>query len=94
MIAALEEALRHGLHRITVFTDSRLMAGQMTGEFAVKTMSLLPFVKKAVELRRRFEFFEIHAVPREKNKLADALSNIGVAMNEEKRGGGEAEQRR
>ncbi len=86
VIAGLEEALRHGLRRITVFTDSRLMAGQMTGEFAVKTRSLLPFVRKAVDLRKRFDFFEIHAVPREKNQLADALSNVGVAMNEEKNG--------
>ncbi len=83
LIAALEEALRHGLRRLTVFTDSRLMAGQLTGDFAVKTRSLLPFVKKAVDLRKRLDFFEIHSVPREQNQLADALSNVGVEMNEE-----------
>lgn len=78
LTAALEEALRHGVRRLAVYTDSRLMAGHLTGEFAVKTPSILPFVKRAAELRRQFEYFEIFSIPREQNHHADRLSNIGV----------------
>jgi len=81
LAVALEEALRLGLRRLSAFTDSRLLAGHMTGEYAVKTPSLLPFVKKCHDLRKRLDFFEIHAIPREENKEADRLSNVGVKMN-------------
>ncbi len=78
LIAALETARAAGVKRLTVFTDSRLMAGHLTGDFAVKSTSLYPLVKRAAELRRAFEQFEIIAVPREQNQLADRLSNEGV----------------
>lgn len=81
LVAALEEAIRFGLRRLSVFTDSKLLAGHMTGEYAVKTASLLPYVQKAATLRRQLDFFEIHAVPRERNTVADKLSNVGVKMN-------------
>jgi ribonuclease HI len=81
LVAALEEAIKFGLKRLSVFTDSKLLAGHMTGEYAVKTASLLPYVQKAAALRRQLDFFEIHAIPRERNTVADKLSNIGVKMN-------------
>ena len=78
MIRALEEARQLGCERITVYTDSELMAHQLNGRYMVKAEHLLPLFQRARGLLRLFTSATVTHVRREKNKRADALSNIGA----------------
>lgn len=75
LIYALQEALAQGARRVTVKTDSQLMARQFTGEYKTKEphVKLLHAIVK--RLARYFEHCSVTHVPREENSEADKLAN-------------------
>lgn len=78
LIAALSQAVKWGVKRLEVRTDSELMVRQMDGTYAVKSPLLFPLMKKAQELRRRLTYCKIRHVPREENVRADELANLAI----------------
>jgi ribonuclease HI len=78
LIRALEEARALGCSRISVYTDSELMARQINGIYRVKTEHLIPLFRRATMLLAQFEKATVTHVRREKNKHADKLSNLGA----------------
>lgn len=78
LLRALEEAVRLDIQHLTVYTDSELMAHQVNGKYAVKAAHLQPMHKRAHVLMSSIEKVSVVHVPREQNKRADALSNIGA----------------
>lgn len=78
LIRALEEARSLGCERVHIFTDSELLARQIEGRYAVKTAHLFPLYQHALALMRLFEEVVLTHIPREKNRRADALSNMGI----------------
>jgi ribonuclease HI len=78
LIRALEEARGLGCSRISVFTDSELMARQISGQYRVKTEHLFPLYQRVMLLLTCFDRATVTHVRRELNKRADALSNIGA----------------
>jgi ribonuclease HI len=75
LLAALDYALGHNLRYVRVFTDSELMARQLTGQYRVKSPDLKPLHEQARQLIARLESFSIQHVPREQNREADRLAN-------------------
>ena len=75
LIEALRYALNQGLRKLLVYADSELLVKQMVGSYRVKHPVLQELHAQARVLVHRFERFEIHHVPREKNHLADTLAN-------------------
>lgn len=78
LIKALEIVLSMGVKRVTVFTDSTLLAKQVSGQYRVKSAGLKPLHTKVVELVSRFDGFEIKCVGREENAEADRLANQAI----------------
>lgn len=74
-IAALEAALALGATCATLRMDSELVVRQLLGRYRVRNPRLLPLWSRLVELRRRFRCLGVEQVPREENRLADALAN-------------------
>ncbi len=74
LIMLLEEIASRGLKNVTVRGDSRLVISQVTGKWKVREERLRPLAERAAELAKaagaRLEW-----VPRERNAMADALSN-------------------
>lgn len=75
LLAALEYALNHGYPRLRVFTDSELMARQISGQYKVRSPDLKPLHDQARALIARLESFSIRHVYREQNREADRLAN-------------------
>lgn len=75
---ALEAAEKLGARRVQVYTDSQLMARQLTGEYAVRSDRLRPLAIRVQELRRGFEFCAIAHVGRVMNSRADELAKKGI----------------
>jgi ribonuclease HI len=78
LILALQEALRLGSRRVSVLTDSELLARQVTGAYRVKDERLQLLHALIRPLKESFDRFEIRHVPREENKAADRLANKAV----------------
>ncbi|MHB8896366.1 MAG: ribonuclease HI family protein [Candidatus Geothermincolia bacterium] len=73
------EASRHlGYSRLKVFTDSQLMANQITGGYRVKNHGLKPLAARVKALLDEYREVEVQYIPRAKNTACDALANKAV----------------
>ncbi len=81
LIAALQWAVDHDVTALMVKGDSLLLVEQMRGNFRVKNEGLLPLYKQAKLLVMQIGDVQFEHVPREKNKDADRLSNVGMDAN-------------
>jgi len=71
----LEAALQMKARTVHVFMDSMLVVNQMKGIYKVRNRDLLPINEAIKALVTQFEYVEFSHVPRERNKLADAMVN-------------------
>ncbi len=74
-IAALEAALGLGASEVDLHMDSELVVRQLSGRYRVRNPRLIPLHKRILALRSRFERVTVRHVPREENRVADALAN-------------------
>jgi ribonuclease HI len=79
LIRGLEEALARGATRVTVQTDSQLMARQVEGKYKINAPHLRVLREEAVALCRQFTGgVTLTHVLRGENARADSLANDGV----------------
>ena len=78
LIVALQQALAMGFQQVEVFTDSELLAKQVTGDYRVKDKQLRWLHVLIRNLTGSFTKFKIQHQPREKNRQADRLANRAV----------------
>jgi ribonuclease HI len=78
MIAALKIAIAQGVERLSVFTDSQLLARQINGQYRVKNPGLKPLFDEVKTLITKLKKFEITDVRREQNTRADELANLAL----------------
>ena len=81
LLAALTWAARAGHTRVHIKSDSLLLVEQMKGNYRVKNAGLLPLYREARHLVARVGQVTFEHIPREKNKEADRLSNLGMDEN-------------
>ena len=81
LIAALQWAVEHEVKQITVKGDSQLIVEQMRGNYKVKNEGLKPLYLQARMLVMQIGDVRFEHVPREQNKDADRLSNLGMDSN-------------
>lgn len=77
-IAGLEAALALRARDVQLRLDSELVARQISHRYRVRNERLRPLFNRLIDLRRRFDSFEVTAVPREQNTRADALANAAL----------------
>src|ERR1051325_7746177 len=78
LLMGLEEALKLGVKKLRVESDSELLVRQLNGIYKVREPRLIELHRKAQELFRRFESYRIRHVYREQNRIADKLANRGI----------------
>ena len=81
LLAALRWAAEHGHTRVHVKADSQLLVEQMKGNYRVKNAGLIPLYGEAIRLTSRIGKVTFEHIPREQNKEADRLSNLGMDEN-------------
>jgi ribonuclease H / adenosylcobalamin/alpha-ribazole phosphatase len=75
LIAGLRAAAELGATRVDVRMDSKLVVEQMSGRWQIKNPGLRPLAAEAAKLVAGFAAVTFEWIPRERNKLADALAN-------------------
>jgi ribonuclease HI len=81
LIAALQWAVENDVAHLTVKGDSLLIIQQMRGNYKVKHEGLRPLYLQARMLVMQIGDVKFEHVPREQNKDADRLSNVGMDAN-------------
>ena len=81
LIAALQWAVEHNVSPFVVKGDSQLIIEQMRGNYKVKNEGLKPLYLQARMLVMQIGDVRFEHVPREQNKDADRLSNLGMDGN-------------
>jgi len=79
LVLALELAISLRPDRLRVYLDSEVVVGQMNGKFGVRSKGLKPWHRRACQLARRLVEVSYYHVPRQRNRLADALANEALA---------------
>jgi ribonuclease HI len=74
LVLALESAGRFRPHALKIHMDSEVVVGQMQGVFAVHSPALKRWHAQACRLARRFRAVTYVHIPRDDNRLADALA--------------------
>ncbi|MGH2544088.1 MAG: ribonuclease HI family protein [Ardenticatenaceae bacterium] len=59
---------------VHLYSDSEIAVGQMQGQFRVLSSDLKPWHRRACQLARRIRRVTYTHIPRERNRLADALA--------------------
>jgi ribonuclease HI len=68
-------------------TDSKLLHGQMSGEWKVKGGGYVQKLKEAKDLLKGFSSVTFEWIPREENAEADLLSRVAYEKQKERRSG-------
>lgn len=80
VIFALTEVARYRPAHVALFSDSRVVVEQLSGAIAVRNDSLRRLHQRALGLARRLRSISYTHIPRERNRLADALANEALAV--------------
>ncbi|KAH0761273.1 hypothetical protein KY290_017346 [Solanum tuberosum] len=66
--------------QLDVYGDSQLIINQLSGSYEVKKEDILSYHQYATFLLERFDQVFLNQVPREENRIADALANLATIM--------------
>lgn len=65
---------------VEVFSDSRLMVGQVQGELEARDPRMQEYLSQVRHLRSGFESFNLSQVPRSRNTHADFLATLATSL--------------
>lgn len=85
-VEGLRRAAVLGARRVHLRSDSQLLIQQLSGRYKVKASHLRPMYQEIMGLLSGFDRVRLEHVPREQNREADRLANVGVDL----RGSGSA----
>lgn len=78
LIRGLEEARAMGWDTVEVYTDSELLARQLSGQYSVHAPNLIPLYRRALQLLKLFKTAWVQHIPREQNLHADRLAKAAA----------------
>ena len=83
IVKALESAGKFGARNVIIYSDSELAVRQINGHYKVKNDNIRPLFEQVMELLCRFESWQVHYIPREKNQKADELVNRALNLKQD-----------
>jgi len=75
VVFALEQLAAYQPSQLEVFSDCKTVIEQLCGSIAVRNERLRPWYERAMTCARVFAQVRFRYVPREQNRLADALAS-------------------
>ncbi|RDY10120.1 Tf2-9, partial [Mucuna pruriens] len=76
LLAGIKLAKEMGAKRLTVKSDSKLVTGQVNGDYQAKDPQLAKYCERAASTASSFDKFTLLHVPREQNERADLLAKL------------------
>ena len=64
---------------VEMFSDSRLVVGQIKGEFEARDTRMQKYLSQARRIQTKFEFFDLSYIPRNGNTHTDSLATLATS---------------
>ena len=64
---------------VEMFSDSRLVVGQIKGELEAQDTRMQKYLSQARRIQTKFEFFDLLYIPRNGNTHADSLATLATS---------------
>ena len=71
-----------GEKAIEIFSDSRLVVGQVQGELEVRDPRMQEYLSQVRHLQSEFESFNLSQIPRSRNTHADSLATLATSSTQ------------
>ena len=68
---------------VEVFSDSRLVVGQVKGELEAKDLRMQGYLKQTQRLQSGFEFFTLQQILRSRNTHSDSLATLATSSEQD-----------
>ena len=78
LILGLREVLKLKGTRVHIFSDSELMVKQLNGAYKVKNKGLIVLYNEVNDMLKKFVWYDIKYIERDKNRHADRLANEAI----------------
>ena len=65
---------------LEVYGDSKLVINQLLTHYEVKHEGLIPYFQMAMQLIKKFDGVSLEHIPRNENRMADALANLATTL--------------
>ncbi|RDX96111.1 Retrovirus-related Pol polyprotein from transposon 17.6, partial [Mucuna pruriens] len=76
LLAGMKLAQEVGVRKLTVKSDSKLVTGQVNGDYQAKDLQLVKYHDRAASTASSFDRFTLLHFPREQNERADLLAKL------------------
>jgi len=83
LFQAVRLAKKLDIKNIHIYSDSQLVVNQINGKFVVRDIKLQKIKAIIDEYLKTFKSFDMTYIPRDQNREADILANIGVKQSNE-----------
>ncbi len=83
LLMGVQAATRLKARILTIYADSELMVRQVNGDYKVRSPELKPLFDDVHRQLRAVDTWELHHIPREANRRADALVNRALDLDED-----------
>ena len=80
LLEEMAMVLRMGGKSIKLFSDSRLVVGQVKGEFEANDERMRGYLSQVTIMQMKFESFSLLHVPRSGNAHADSLAMLATSL--------------
>ncbi|KAK8586272.1 hypothetical protein V6N13_082085 [Hibiscus sabdariffa] len=79
-VLGLRAAIERNIKEIQVFGDSSIVIYQLRGEWEMRDSKLIKYHDLIQELKQKFNKVSFNYLPREENRMADALDTLAAAF--------------
>ena len=78
LIMGMSTVHKMGGKAVKLFSDSKLVVGQVTGELEARDPRMQGYLDRVRRMRARFESFDVLHIPRGENTHADSLATLAT----------------
>lgn len=80
LVIGIKLALEWKVTELKVYGDSKLIINQINEEYQMKDDKLVPYKNRVENIKKYFILITFEQVPRENNKVADAMANLASLL--------------
>ena len=80
LLVGMEMVQRRGGKTVEMFSNLRLVVGQVKGELKAKDERMLSYLSQVKHLQSGFESFSLSYIPRSRNTHADSLATLATSL--------------
>ena len=79
LLAEMSMVQKMGEKDVEIFSDSRLVVGQVQGELETRDLRMQEYLSQVRHLQSIFEYFNLSQIPRSRNTHSDSFATLATS---------------